>query len=165
MTQETNPLADPLSQQQSSATGNTGAFSGQYESPHVDHGGGDWSAEALLQRALRIILILGGIASLVLWVAAGWRNAAMMATGTAISAASILEWRRLVRFILAKMDQKQLPQGAGVAVFFFLIRLFVFGAAIYVSLKCFGGSVVALLCGLALAVLALVWEGVRLLRN
>jgi len=125
----------------------------------------DASVEALLHRALRLILILGGIASLVLWVASGWRNAAMMATGTAISAASIYEWRRLVRFINAKMDQKQTPRGSGFAVVFFLLRLVVFGGAIYVSLKCFGGSATALLCGLALAVLALVWEAVRLLRN
>ena len=85
--------------------------------------------------------------------------------GAAISAASIYEWRRLVRFILAKLDQNQLPRGAGIAVVFFMLRLIVFGAAIYVSLKCFQGSVVALLCGLALAVLALVWEAVRLLRD
>jgi hypothetical protein len=125
----------------------------------------DQDLEALLKRALRIIVILGGIASLVLWIASGWRNAAMMATGSAISAASIYEWRRLVRFITAKLDKKQVPRGAGIAVVFFLLRLMVFGGAIYVSLKCFQGSAVALLCGLALAVLALVWEAVRLLRD
>ncbi len=89
----------------------------------------------------------------------------MMAAGAAISAASIYEWRRLVRFISAKMDRKQTPKGASLAVIFFLFRLVVFGTAIYVSLKCFRGSVVALLCGLALAVLAIVWEAIRLLRE
>jgi hypothetical protein len=125
----------------------------------------DEGLEALLRRALRIILILGLLGSLILWKAAGWRNAAMLATGSAISAASIYEWRRLVRFIIAKMDKKQVPRGAAVAVVFFALRLIVFGTAIYVSLKCFRGSGVALLCGLALAVLAIVWEAVRLLRD
>jgi hypothetical protein len=125
----------------------------------------DEGLDALLKRALRIILILGLLGSLALWKASGWRNAAMLATGAAISAASIYEWRRLVRIIRAKMDNRQAPPGAAIAAIFFLLRLIVFGAAIYVSLKCFKGSGVALLCGLALAVLAIVWEAVRLLRE
>jgi hypothetical protein len=125
----------------------------------------DEGLEALLKRAIRITVIVGILAALALWIGSGWRNAAMMATGTAISAASIWEWRRLVRFISAKMDKRQTPKGALVAVVFFMLRLIVFGVAIYVSLKCFRGSVVALLCGLALAVLAIVWEAVRLLRE
>ena len=125
----------------------------------------DEGLEALLKRALWIIVVLGLLGSLVLWIASGWRNAAMLATGAAISAASIYEWRRLVRFITAKMDKKQTPRGAGMAVVFFLLRLTVFGAAIYVSLKCFRGSGAALLCGLALAALAIVWEAIRLLRD
>ncbi len=63
------------------------------------------------------------LAALVLWKASGWRDAAMLATGAAISAASIFEWRRLVRFIIAKMDKKQTPRGTAVAVVFFLLRL------------------------------------------
>jgi hypothetical protein len=125
----------------------------------------DEGVEAMLKRALRIVLILGLLVSLVIWKATSWRDAAMMATGAAISAASIYEWRRLVRFITAKMDQKQTPRGASIAVLFFIFRLGIFGGAIYVSLKCFKGSGVALLCGLALAVLAIAWEGVRLLRE
>ncbi|MGB7265248.1 MAG: hypothetical protein WBC92_07020 [Terracidiphilus sp.] len=125
----------------------------------------DADLERMLKRALRIVLILGLLGSLVLWKAAGWRDAATLATGAAISAASIYEWRRLARFITAKLDKKQVPRGTAVAVVFFLLRLIVFAAAIYVSLKCFRGSGVALLCGLALAVLAIVWEAVRLLRE
>ena len=41
------------------------------------------------------------------------------------------------------------------AVVFFVLRLTVFAGVIYGSLKCFQGSVVALLCGLGLAVLAI----------
>ncbi|MGD1065013.1 MAG: hypothetical protein ABR860_17295 [Terracidiphilus sp.] len=125
----------------------------------------DADLERLLHGAIRNTLIFGALASLVVWKASSWRDAAMLATGTAISAASIFEWRRLARFIAAKMDKKQTPRGSTFAVVFFVLRLSVFAAAIYVSLKCFQGSVIALLCGLALAVLTLVWGALRLLRG
>jgi hypothetical protein len=125
----------------------------------------DATLEAMLRRALRITIVIGALAALILWKASGWRNAAMMATGAAISAASIYEWRRLARLISAAFANNQAPRGALLAVFLFLLRLGVFGAAIYVSLKCFRGSAIALLCGLALAVGAMVWEALRLLRE
>lgn len=125
----------------------------------------DAGLEALLRRAMRITLIIGLLGALAVWKASGWRNGAMLATGTLISAASILEWRRLIRIINARLDHKQAPQGAGLAVVFLMLRLALFAGAIYGSLKCFHGSVLALLCGLGLAVLAIVWEALRLLQN
>jgi hypothetical protein len=121
--------------------------------------------EALLKRAIRNTLILGLLPALVLLIASGWRNAAMLVTGTLISAASIFEWLRLVRLINARMKNQQAQRGAILVVGFFLLRLLFFGAAIYGSLKCFQGSPVALLCGLALAVATLTWEGLRLLKQ
>jgi len=125
----------------------------------------DAGLEALLRRAMRITLVIGLLGALAVWKASGWRNAAMLATGTLISAASILEWRRLIRLINAKLDRKQAPRGAGLAILFFFLRLAIFAGAIYGSLKCFHGSVVALLCGLGLALLSILWEALRLLRN
>jgi hypothetical protein len=125
----------------------------------------DETLEGMLRRALRITVIIGSLAALILWKASGWRNAAMMATGAAISAASIYEWRRLARLISAAFSKNQAPRGAILAVLLFLLRLGVFAAAIYVSLKCFRGSAVALLCGLGLALAAMVWEALRLLRE
>lgn len=125
----------------------------------------DQGLDALLRRAMLITLIIGLLAALVLWKASGWRNAAMMAVGAAISAGSVLEWQRMVRLVNARLDRQQAPRGAILAVVFFVLRLIVFGAAIYVSLKCFRGSVVALLCGLGLAIVALVWEALCLLRD
>ncbi|HLI04542.1 MAG TPA: hypothetical protein VKU93_09745 [Terracidiphilus sp.] len=121
--------------------------------------------DALLRRALRIIAVAGALASAILWIASNWRNAAMLAVGAAISAASIFEWQRLIRFINARLDSRQAPRGTAIALAFFLLRLLVFAGVIYGSLKCLRGSVAALLCGLALAVLATVWEALRLLRN
>ncbi len=124
----------------------------------------DVDLEGMLHRAMRNTLILGVIASLILWRAAGWRTAAMLATGAAISAASLFEWRRLARFILARLDNQKPSRGSIFAAIFFVIRLIAFGGAIYGSLECFRGSAAALLCGLALALLTLLWEALRLLK-
>ena len=121
--------------------------------------------DAMLKRALRNTLILGTISALAVLIGGGWRNGAMLATGMLISAASILELQRLVRVINARLDNQKTPASAPVVVIFFVLRLTVFAGAIYGSLKCFHGSVVALLFGLSLAVLAIGWEAIGLLRN
>lgn len=121
--------------------------------------------DAMLKRAFRNTLILGGIASVAVLVGAGWRNAAMLAVGTAISAASVLEWQRLVRVINTRMEKQKAAASTPVVVLFFVLRLTIFAAVIYVSLKCFHGSVTALLCGLCLAILTIGWEAIRLLRD
>ena len=118
-----------------------------------------------LKRAMRNTLLLGLVPSVAVWIGSGWRNAAMLVAGTAISAASILEWRRMIALINAKMDAQKAPRGAMLAAVFFVLRLTVFAAIIYVSLKCFKGSLLALLCGLSLSVLAVGWEALSLLRD
>jgi ABC-type Co2+ transport system permease subunit len=125
----------------------------------------DTALDALLKRAIRDTLILGLIPSVVLLIASGWRNAAMLAVGALISAASILEWQRLIRLINAKLDKQKTPQSAVLAVTFFVLRLIVFAGVIYGSLKCLQGSVIALLCGLGLALVATAWEALRLLKD
>jgi hypothetical protein len=125
----------------------------------------DEALQALLKRAIRDTLILGLIATLILLFASGWRNAAMLAVGAIISAASILEWQRLIRLFNDRLDQKKTPKGAATVVVFFMIRLAIFAAALYGSLKCFQGSAIALLCGLGLAMIAMAWEALRLLKD
>jgi hypothetical protein len=120
------------------------------------------AAEALLKRAMRNILIAGMIASAAVLIGSGWRNAAMLMAGTLISAVSILEWQRLARVIRAKLENQKVPRSAPAVVVFFVLRLILYAGAIYGSLKCFQGSPVALLCGLGLAALAILWEAVRL---
>jgi uncharacterized membrane protein len=123
------------------------------------------ATEALFKRAIRNTLILGLVATVIVLVASGWRDAAMLVTGTLISAASIFEWQRLVRVINAKLDNQQTPRSAPAVVIFFVLRLTVFAGVIYGSLRCFQGSVVALLCGLGLAAMAIGWEAIRMLRD
>jgi uncharacterized membrane protein YidH (DUF202 family) len=121
--------------------------------------------DAMLQRALRNTLILGVVVALIVWIGGGWRSAVMLGIGTLISAASIWEWQRLIRLINARLDKQKTPASAPVVVLFFVLRLTVFAGVIYGSLKCFHGSIVALLFGLSLAVLAIGWEAIRLLRE
>ena len=56
----------------------------------------DEALQALLQRAIRNTLILGLVPRGGAACMPGWRNAAMLVTGALISAASILEWQRLI---------------------------------------------------------------------
>ncbi len=125
----------------------------------------DESLEAMLRNALRSTLILGVLASIIVLISTGWRNGAMLMTGMLISAASILEWQHLIRVVNARLNRQDTPANTSIVLLFFVLRLTVFAGVIYVSLKCFHGSVVALLCGLALAVLAVGWEVMRLLRE
>ena len=121
--------------------------------------------DAMLQRALRNTLILGIVAALIVWIGGGWRSAAMLGTGTLISAASIWEWQRLIRLINARLDKQKTPASASVVVLFFVLRLTVFAGVIYGSLKCFRGSPIALLCGLGLALVTMAWEALKLLKD
>jgi hypothetical protein len=125
----------------------------------------DEALQALLKSAIYKTLILGGLASLVLWVASGWGTGALFASGALVSTASIFEWRRLVRIINSRMRNQGAPRGIGLSIAFILLRLVVFGAVIYGSLKCFRGSPMALVCGLSLAVITLTWEALKLLRG
>jgi hypothetical protein len=121
--------------------------------------------DAMLRRAMRNTLILGLVASLAVWIGTGWRSGAMLVTGTLISAASIWEWQRLTRVINARINKQKTPASAPVVVLFFVLRLTIFAGVLYGSLKCFHGSVAALLCGLGLAVFTIGWEAIRLLRH
>ena len=123
------------------------------------------AVQALLRRAIRNTLILGLLPALVILFVSGWRDAAMLVTGTLISAGSVFEWQRLIRVIYSKLNQEKTPRSAPAVVVFFVLRLTVYSGVIYASLKCFQGSVIALLCGLGLAALAVGWEAVRLLRD
>jgi hypothetical protein len=108
-------------------------------------------------------LILGVIASIVLLIASGWRNAGMLLTGALISAASIFEWQRLARVMRAKLEAEKTPRSAPAVVVFFILRLVLYAGAIYVSLRCLQGSAVALLCGLGLAAITILWQALRML--
>ena len=120
---------------------------------------------AMLWRAMRNSTVLAVLIAAGVWIGSGWRNAAMLAVGAAISVASIYEWLRLARVINARLDRQKPAAHSGVVVLFFVLRLTLFAVVIYGSLKLIQGSGIALLCGLALAVTTMGWEALRLLRE
>jgi hypothetical protein len=120
---------------------------------------------ALLGRAFRNTALLGLIPAAILLFVSGWRNAAMLLTGALISAASLLEWKRLLRLFNDLQKNRRPKRGTRMVILFILLRLLFFAALIYGSLRCFGGSPFALICGLSLAVVTLTYEAVRLLRE
>jgi hypothetical protein len=63
------------------------------------------------------------------------------------------------------MDKQRMPRSGILVAVSFVLRLTVFAVVIYGSLKCFRGSVVALLCGLGLAFVTMAWEVLRLLKD
>ena len=121
--------------------------------------------DAMLKRAFRKTLILGVIASIAVLIGGGWRSAAMLLDRHAdfggqhpgVAAAGPRDQRQAGQ---AEDPRQRRRRGA-----FLCARLTVFAGVIYGSLKCFHGSVTALLCGLCLAVLAIGWEALRLLRD
>jgi hypothetical protein len=125
----------------------------------------DEGLQVVLKRAMINTLILGVLVSVVLALAQGWGTGALFASGALVSAASIFEWRRLAKIITSRMRNQTAPRGVALSIVFILFRLVIFGAVIYVSLKCFRGSPIALVCGLSLAVITLTWEALKLLRG
>jgi hypothetical protein len=130
----------------------------------------DQDLRALLNRALRIvgIAILVGIP--VIWIAWGGRSMLLFMVGGAIAATGILEWRQLMSAVLVRLalpgaENAAKPKPLGPVLFWFFLRLAVAAAVLYVSLRSLDGKVFALLLGIALGLLALFIEAIRLFRG
>ena len=116
-------------------------------------------------RALRLLLVLTVMAlPLVWWRLGGWRSAALLAIGAAISASGLWEWLRLLTALMERMDGGGRPRVMGLLVTGFFLRLAVVVAVLYVSLRFLEGSVVAIAVGLGLGVISLTVEGLRLVK-
>lgn len=129
-----------------------------------------------LQRAVWLVLLFAVVGAPTAWLLRGWQSAALLLVGAAISASGLYEWRRLMTALLHRMDAQDAVQAGvpledrhapsiGFAVAGFIVRLGVVIAVLYVSLRYLHGSVLALAAGLAMGVLALLVEGLRLLRS
>lgn len=125
----------------------------------------DADLKAALMRAIRLTAILGGVLFVVLSLTIGWQSGVLLLVGALISASGLWEWQRLIQAVNARLDQQQNPRPLGPVLTAFFLRLLVAAGLLYGSLKCFHGSVFALVAGLALAVVGLSIEAVRLLKN
>jgi hypothetical protein len=134
----------------------------------------DAHLKAAMLRALRLVAILGGIAFVALWATMGWQTAMLLLSGAVVSASGLWEWQKLITLINARLDAPGAAEGGTSAsggpgsarvVLGFFLRLAVAAAVLYGSLRCFHGSVYALVGGLGLAAFALGVEAVRLIRS
>jgi hypothetical protein len=120
----------------------------------------------VLNRALRNVLIATAVGIPVIWIAWGWRSMLMFLVGGAIAATGILEWRRLMTAVLSRLDAKSAsPKPLGGVLAWFFIRLALAAGLLYVSLRSLDGKVAALLIGLALAVVTLFIEALRIFKD
>lgn len=125
----------------------------------------DADLRAALQRTLKTIAILAAALFLVLSLTAGWQTGMLLLAGALVSASGVYEYKRLITAINARLDGQRTSRPTVFAIGMFLLRLFIAAGVVYGSLKCFHGSIYALIGGLGLAVVALTIEAVRLLRS
>ena len=127
----------------------------------------DQDLRLVMNRALRSVLIAIVVGIPVIWLAWGWRSAVLFLVGGAIAATGILEWRQLMGAVLSRLDTggSQTPKPLGPVLFWFFVRLVAAAGVLYVSLRSLDGKVVALLLGIALALIALFMEAIRVFRG
>jgi hypothetical protein len=134
----------------------------------------DQDLRMVLNRALRSVLIAILVGIPIIWVAWGWQSALMFLIGGAIAATGILEWRQLMAAVLLRLDvlstepaatPGRKPRPLGPVLFWFFVRLAAAAGVLYVSLRSLDGKVAALLIGIALALVALFIEAIRLFRG
>jgi hypothetical protein len=125
----------------------------------------DADLSAALLRAIRNIGLLTLVGLPVIGIVSGWQSACLFLVGAAISAGGIYESRRLIRVVNAKLDNRKSAQSTGFVIAMFLLRLFIAGVVLYVSLRWLNGSVYSIVTGLALAVVTLSVEAVLLTRS
>jgi hypothetical protein len=134
----------------------------------------DQDLRVVLNRALRSVVIAMVVGIPIIWVAWGWQSMVMFLVGGAIAATGILEWRQLMAAVLMRLDVASMepegtrsskPRPMGPVLFWFFIRLVAAAGVLYVSLRSLDGKVAALLLGIALALVALVIEAIRLFRG
>lgn len=118
-----------------------------------------------MHRALRLLAILAVAGVGLVWWKMGWQSAVLLAVGAGISASGLWEWTRLMTVVISRMDAGAEPRPVGTVLVGFFLRLGVALVALYVSLKYLDGSVYALVAGLALGMISLTIEALRLVRS
>jgi hypothetical protein len=125
----------------------------------------DADLKASMRRAIRFTAILTIVGFPALAFTAGWQTGALFLAGAVVSVTGLYEWQQLIGLVNAKLDNQQTPRAAGFTLTMFFLRLGFAALVIYVSLRCFHGSLYALVAGLGLAVIALTIEALRFLRS
>ena len=128
----------------------------------------DQDLRAVLNRALRSVVIATLVGIPIIWLAWGWQSMLLFLIGGAIAATGIVEWRQLMAAVLVRLDAPtpdNKPRPFGPTLFWFFVRLAAVAAVLYVSLRSLDGKVAALIVGIGLGLAALFIEAFRLLRG
>src|SRR6266702_5091892 len=128
----------------------------------------DEDLRLVMNRALRSVLVAIAVGIPIIWFAWGWHSAVLYLVGGGIAATGILEWRQLMTAVLVRLDiegGQSTPKPLGPVLFWFFVRLVAAAGVLYVSLRSLDGKVSALLLGIALALIALFVEAIRLFRG
>ena len=125
----------------------------------------DEDVRQAMLRALRLLAIIAVAGVALAWWKLGWQSAVLFVVGASISATGLWEWMRLMAVVISRMDAGAEPRPVGTVLVGFFMRLGVALVALYVSLKYLDGSVYALAAGLALGMVALTIEALRLVRS
>ncbi|HEV2576153.1 MAG TPA: ATP synthase subunit I [Acidobacteriaceae bacterium] len=125
----------------------------------------DEDVRQTMLRALRLLAIIAVAGVSLAWWKLGWQSALLLAVGAVISATGLWEWMRLMAVVISRMDAGAEPRPVGTVLVGFFMRLGIALVALYVSLKYLDGSVYALAAGLALGMVALTIEALRLVRS
>ena len=115
-------------------------------------------------RALRLIAGATVIVVPLLAWKLGWHSAMLFLVGAAISASGLWEWLRLMTAVMARMDAGGTARPMTWILVGFFGRLGLVLLVLYGSLRFLNGSVFALVGGLALGIVSLSIEGLRLVK-
>jgi hypothetical protein len=126
----------------------------------------DQDLRTVFNRAMRSVAIASVIGVPILWTAWGWRSMLLFLVGAIVAGTGILEWRQLMGAVLGRLatEGQTTPRPIRGVLFWFFLRFAAAAGLLYVSLKGLDGKVLALILGLALALIALMIEALRLLR-
>lgn len=116
-----------------------------------------------LRGALKLTAAIVLVATPILWVWQGWQTWLLFLVGAVISATGIFEWMQLLSAMMSRMEEGRTPSPMGRVLTMFFLRLALAGVLLYASLNTLHGSIYALLAGLALSLLALSVESIRLM--
>ena len=115
-------------------------------------------------RALRFMAVATVVLVPLLSWKLGWRSGVLFLVGAAISGSGLWEWLRLMTAVMARMDAGGTARPMTWVLLGFFGRLGLVLVVLYGTLKLLNGSVFALVGGLALGMIALTIEGLRLVK-
>ena len=115
--------------------------------------------------SLRLLGVLAAIVMALFWWRSGWQSAVLVAVGSLISGASLWQWQRLMTAINEQMDRGTTAKPTGAVLVGFVLRLGLTLLVLYGSVRYVHGTILALAAGLALGVVALSTQAMRLLKR